>query len=89
MEKYKFPMHVTLQFYYKCNFFTRFKLLGHASFSKGKILSLNTGAADTKSSYLLFYPTDHFTVLELQNKSSDVPELHKIRRSPDLETLKS
>ena len=33
-------------------------------------------------------PTSPFTILELQNPSDDVPELHKISRSPDLEALK-
>ena len=33
-------------------------------------------------------PTNPFTILELQNPSRDVPELHKIRGSPDLEALK-
>ena len=35
-----------------------------------------------------FYPTNPFTILELQNPSHDIPELHKIRWSPDLEALK-
>ena len=35
------------------------------------------------------FPTNpFFTILELQNPSNDVPELHKIRWSPDLEALK-
>ena len=34
------------------------------------------------------YPTNPFTISKLQNSSHDVPELHKIRRSPDLEALK-
>ena len=34
------------------------------------------------------FPTDPFTILELQNPSHDVPELRKSRRSPDLEALK-
>ena len=33
-------------------------------------------------------PTNPFTILELQNPSPDVSELHKIRRSPDREALK-
>ena len=33
-------------------------------------------------------PTDPFTVLELQNPSQDVPELHKIIRSPECKALK-
>ena len=33
-------------------------------------------------------PTNPFTILEHQNPSHDVPELHKIRRSPDLKALK-
>ena len=32
-------------------------------------------------------PTDLFTILELQYLSHDVPELHKIRRSPDRKAL--
>ena len=38
--------------------------------------------------FLLLYPTNFFTTLELQNPSHDVSELHKIRQSPDLEALK-
>ena len=34
------------------------------------------------------YPADSSTTVELQNLSCDVPELHKIRSSPDLEALK-
>ena len=34
------------------------------------------------------HPTNPFTILELQNQSHDVPELHNIRQSPDLEALK-
>ena len=33
-------------------------------------------------------PTDPFTSLELQKSSDKVPDLHKIRRSPDLEACK-
>ena len=33
-------------------------------------------------------PTGSFTTLELQNPLHDVPELHNIHRSPDLEALK-
>ena len=33
-------------------------------------------------------PDDPFTILEHQNPFHDVPELHKTRRSLDLETLK-
>ena len=33
-------------------------------------------------------PTRPFTILELRNPSPDVPELHEIRRYPDLEALK-
>ena len=33
-------------------------------------------------------PTDPFTILEFQNPSKDVPEVHKIRQSPDREALK-
>ena len=33
-------------------------------------------------------PTDLFTILELKSPSHDVPELPKIRRSPDREALK-
>ena len=36
----------------------------------------------------LKYPTSPFTILKLENPSHDVPELHKIRRSTDLEPLK-
>ena len=32
-------------------------------------------------------PTVRFTILELSNRSHDVPELHKIRRSADFEAL--
>ena len=35
-----------------------------------------------------FYPTNPFKALELQNPLHDVLELHKIRRSPDVEALK-
>ena len=35
-----------------------------------------------------YYPTSPFTILKLQNPWLDVPELHKIRRSPDLDALK-
>ena len=34
------------------------------------------------------FPTNSFTILELQNPSYDVSERHKIRRSPDHEALK-
>ena len=34
-------------------------------------------------------PTNSFTILELQNPSHDVPELHTIRESPDFEALLS
>ena len=34
------------------------------------------------------HPTDPFTILEFQNPPPVVPELHKIRQSPDLEALK-
>ena len=33
-------------------------------------------------------PTDPFTILELQNPSYGVPELHKMIQSPDREALK-
>ena len=33
-------------------------------------------------------PTSPFTIVELLNPSHYVPELHKIRRSPDREALK-
>ena len=33
------------------------------------------------------FPTNPFPILELQSPSHDVPELHKIRWSPDLEAL--
>ena len=33
-------------------------------------------------------PTNPFKILELPNPSHDVPELHRIRRSPDLEAPK-
>ena len=36
---------------------------------------------------VLSYPTNPFTILELLHPSHDVSELHKIRRSPDLEAL--
>ena len=36
---------------------------------------------------LFKFPTNPFTILELQNLSHDVPEQHKIRQSPDLEAL--
>ena len=35
-----------------------------------------------------FFPTNPFTILELQNPWHDVPQLHKMRRSPDLQALK-
>ena len=35
-----------------------------------------------------YNPTNPFTVLELPGPSSDVPEIHKIRRSPDREAMK-
>ena len=41
---------------------------------------------DGKSS--LWIPTRPFTISELKNPSHDVPQLHKIRRSPDREALK-
>ena len=34
------------------------------------------------------YPTSPFIILELQNPSHDISELHTIHRSPDLEALK-
>ena len=34
------------------------------------------------------HPTNLFTILEHQNQSRDVSELHKMSRSPDLEALK-
>ena len=34
------------------------------------------------------YPTDPFTTSVLQTPRHDVSEIHKIRRSPDLEALK-
>ena len=37
---------------------------------------------------LTIFPTDTFTTLELRNQLYDVSELHKFRRSPDLEALK-
>ena len=37
---------------------------------------------------LYVHPTDPFTILELHNPSYDVPEQHKIRRSPDFEAVK-
>ena len=39
-------------------------------------------------SFLKRTPTNLFTVFELQNQSHDVPELHKIRKSPNHEALK-
>ena len=36
----------------------------------------------------IYYPTHTFTTFELRNPSHDVLELHKFRRSPDLEALK-
>ena len=33
-------------------------------------------------------PTNPFVILELQNPSHDIPEVHTIHRSPDLEALK-
>ena len=38
--------------------------------------------------YFCSNPTKLFTILELQNPSDDVCELHKIPCSPDLEVLK-
>ena len=38
--------------------------------------------------YTIYFPTDPFTIFELQNPSHKVPELHEIRRSPDFEALK-
>ena len=35
-----------------------------------------------------YYPTNPFTILELQKPLHDVPVQQKIRRSPDLEALK-
>ena len=37
---------------------------------------------------LLKLPTNPFTIMELQNPSHVVPELNRIRRSPDLEAQK-
>ena len=37
---------------------------------------------------VVMVPANLFTISELQNPSLDIPELHKIRRSPDLEALK-
>ena len=37
---------------------------------------------------VLDYPTDLFTIVKLKNPWYGVPELHKIRRSPDFEALK-
>ena len=42
-----------------------------------------------KENYMMrYFPTDSFTILELQNPSYDVPGLYKIRWSPDCEALK-
>ena len=35
-----------------------------------------------------YVPTDTYTTLKLQNPLHDIPELHNLRRSPDLEALK-
>ena len=40
------------------------------------------------SSFWQLFPTKLFTILELQNPSLDIPELQKIRPSPDLEAPK-
>ena len=47
-----------------------------------------------KLGFLIFFirrktkSTDPITVLELQNPSDDIPELHKIHRSPDCKAPK-
>ena len=46
-----------------------------------KLFFLSDGASP-------YRPTDPFTILESRNPSHDVSELHKIRKSPDLEALK-
>ena len=49
--------------------------------------------ADMRCGLLLlprnYSPTDPSTILELQNSSYDVPELNKIRQSPNLEAKKN
>ena len=53
-----------------------------------KLRMCRSGEQIKKCLVTLGYPTNPFTILELQNPSHDIPELHKIRRSPDREALK-
>ena len=56
-------------------------VLGHG------VAVLQQEAGDCQGNLLVFFPTDPFKTSELQNQSSDIPELLKIRRSPDLKAL--
>ena len=77
--------------------FSIFKVLpgGRKGFARLDLVLVNgntyyviDGANRFLFSFRKLYPTDHFTILYYQNRQCDVPELHKIRRSPNLEALK-
>ena len=66
--------------------------LGSTSFDSLKLRLTNFSGHQNGSCFQHFwaskFPTDPFTTLELQNQSRNVSQLHKIRRSPDLEAQK-
>ena len=52
------------------------------------MMRMLNSAEQAHQANIVNYPTNPFTILELQNPSHDVPELHKVPRSPDVEARK-